>query len=170
MRRGNAANRHDFLSSPGVAAGDNPRPTRLGLHAVTPATEYILNTSLTLAGIVLLAWLLVYASRRWERAAPRGPLELLGTLRLEGKRAVYLVRVGERVVALGATEGAMIKVMELAPSEVADSAKPTEGFGALFGRLVQQPRAKSVAVPTTDASSPAASGGTGATSREYCTK
>lgn len=102
---------------------------------MTPATEYILNTSLTLAGIVVLAWLLVYASRRWERAAPRGPLELIGTLRLEGKRAVYLVRIGERVVALGAAEGGMSKVMELAPGEISGAALPAEGFGALFRRL-----------------------------------
>lgn len=102
---------------------------------MAPATEYILNTSLTLAGIVVLAWLVVYASRRWERAAPRGPLELIGTLRLEGKRAVYLVRIGERVVALGAAEGGMSKVLELSPGEISGSALPAEGFGALFRRL-----------------------------------
>jgi flagellar biogenesis protein FliO len=107
---------------------------------VTPATEYMLNTSLTLAGIMVLAWLLVYASRRWERAAPRGPLELLGTLRLEGKRAVYLVRVGERVVALGAAEGGMIKVMELPASEAGSAAQPAEGFAAVFRRLSARPR------------------------------
>lgn len=102
---------------------------------MAPATEYILNTSLTLAGIVLLAWLLVYASRRWERAAPRGPLELIGTLRLEGKRAVYLVRIGERVVALGAAEGGMSKVLELSPAELGGLAQPSEGFPGLFRRL-----------------------------------
>lgn len=106
---------------------------------MSPATEYMLNTSLTLAGILVLAWVLVYASRRWERAAPRGPLELLGTLRLESKRAVYLVRVGERVVALGATEGGMVKVMEVAPSEVAGAPRPVEGFSALLHRLERAP-------------------------------
>ena len=116
------------------------RPSRVGFDAVTPATEYMLNTSLTLAGIMVLAWLLVYASRRWERAAPRGPLELLATLRLEGKRAVYLVRIGERVVALGAAEGGMTKVMELGPSEVTPYARPAEGFGAVFRGLTTQPR------------------------------
>jgi hypothetical protein len=134
---------------------------------VTPATEYMLNTSLTLAGIMVLGWLVVYASRRWERAAPRGPLELLGTLRLEGKRSVYLVRVGERVVALGATEGGMIKVMEVAPSEVADSAK-AEGFGALLRRVTRQPgtnepQGATAPASTVLAADPLTSGGTGAT-------
>lgn len=84
---------------------------------MSPAAEYMLNTSLTLAGIVILGWLTVYVSRRWERTSPRGPLELLGSLRLEGKRSLYLVRIGERVVALGASEGGMLKVLELAPEE-----------------------------------------------------
>lgn len=98
----------------------------------------MLNTSLTLAGIVLLAWLLIYVSRRWERSAPRGPLELLGTLRLENRRAVYLVRVAERVVALGASEGGMIKVLELTDSEMNLKAAPPEGFGTLLRRLKGQ--------------------------------
>lgn len=116
---------------------------------MTPATEYMLNTSLTLAGIMLVAWLVVYATRRWERAAPRGPLELLGTLRLEGKRAVYLVRIGERVVALGATEGGMIKVMEVPASQTETApARSIDGFGALLNRLKQQPR---VNAPSHDA-------------------
>jgi flagellar biogenesis protein FliO len=102
---------------------------------VSPAAEYMLNTSLTLAGIVLLAWLLIYVSRRWERNAPRGPLELLGTLRLENRRAVYLVRVAERVVALGASEGGMIKVLELTDSEMNLKATPPEKFGTLLRRI-----------------------------------
>lgn len=150
-------------SSPG-ATDDNASPTQLGSKAVTPATEYMLNTSLTLAGILVLAWLLVYASRRWERAAPRGPLELLGTLRLEGKRAVYLVRVGERVVALGATEGGMVKVMEVAPSEVDGAPTPVAGFGTLLNRLKQQPPSNPPSGVTSNAGEAGSSGGTGVTS------
>jgi flagellar biogenesis protein FliO len=100
----------------------------------------MLNTSLTLAGIVILGWLTVYVSRRWERTSPRGPLELLGSLRLEGKRSLYLVRIGERVVALGASEGGMVKVLEMAPGEWdGDSAsragevgKPLSKFASLL--------------------------------------
>lgn len=124
----------------------------------------MLNTSLTLAGIMVLGWLLVYASRRWERAAPRGPLELLGTLRLEGKRAVYLVRVGERVVALGTSEAAMIKLMELSPSDVVGFSKSTEGFGSLLSRAKGEQR-RGAAGPLASPSS-ADAGGTGARAPE----
>lgn len=114
---------------------------------MAPATEYMLNTGLTLAVILLLAWLLVYAAKRWERTAPRGPLELLGTLRLEGRRAVYLVRIGERTVALGATEGGMIKVLELAEGELSPMAAPRGGFRSLVrgdksGAVAVSPRAQ----------------------------
>lgn len=108
---------------------------------MSPAAEYMLNTSLTLGGIVLLAWLLVYISRRWERATPRGPLELLGTLRLESKRSLYLVRIGERVVALGASEGGMIKVLELAHGDVDTTAAATQPFGDVLRRLRGLPNA-----------------------------
>ncbi len=124
---------------------------------MSPAAEYMLNTSLTLGGIVLLAWLLVYVSRRWERATPRGPLELLGTLRLESKRSLYLVRIGERVVALGASEGGMIKLLELAHGDVDTAAPAPEPFGNVLRRLRGLPNAADSDAAQRGAANPGAS-------------
>ena len=91
---------------------------------MSPITEYMMQSGLTLTGIVLLGWLLVYASRRWERTAPKGPMELLATLRLEGRRALYLVRIAERTVVLGASEGGMVTILELDPAELPPASLP----------------------------------------------
>jgi flagellar biogenesis protein FliO len=86
---------------------------------VSPLTEYMLQTALTLGGIAALGYLLVYTVRRADRGLPKGPLELLATLRLEQRRSLYLVRIAERTVVLGASEGGMVTVLELDKAELA---------------------------------------------------
>jgi flagellar biogenesis protein FliO len=108
---------------------------------VSPITEYMVQTGLTLGGIALLGYLLVYAARRSDRGLPKGPMELLATLRLEQRRALYLVRIAERTVVLGASEGGIVTVLELSPSELASvssqaSAKPSVRFGDILSRVL----------------------------------
>jgi flagellar biogenesis protein FliO len=57
--------------------------------------------------------LLLSALRRVGVGKSGGPLELLARLPLEGRRAVYLVRVGETVYVLAASEGALEKLGEM---------------------------------------------------------
>jgi flagellar biogenesis protein FliO len=80
---------------------------------VTPLSRYVVETVITLVAIVALSIVLLSALRRAGVGKANGPLELLARLPLEGRRAVYLVRVADTVYVLGASENAMQKLGEL---------------------------------------------------------
>lgn len=81
--------------------------------AVSPATSYLVQTLVTLVGVCALAALVLYGARRAGLGRPNGPLELLGKLPLDGRRAVYLVRVTDTTYVLGASEAGLVKLGEL---------------------------------------------------------
>ncbi len=75
-----------------------------------------------LTGVVGLAVLLLTLGRRFGVGRPSGPLELVGRLPLDNRRAVYLVRVGETVYVVGASENGLSKLGEL-PRDAAELPK-----------------------------------------------
>ena len=84
---------------------------------MTPLGRYIVQTLVTLAGVVALAVLVLYAARRLG-VGRAGPLALLGRLPLDGRRAVYLVKVGKKVFVLGAGDQALSKLGEFDETEI----------------------------------------------------
>jgi flagellar biogenesis protein FliO len=83
--------------------------------------------------------------RRIGIGRAQGPLELVGRLPLDARRAVYLVRVGKRVLILGASEGGLRKLGEAASGEIDLSAsRPPQSFGDVLKQL-RGDRARSVA-------------------------
>jgi flagellar biogenesis protein FliO len=66
------------------------------------------------------------ALRRVGVGKTGGPLELLARLPLEGRRAVYLVRAGETVYVLAASESALAKL-----GEMPRTALPSDGAALL---------------------------------------
>ena len=80
---------------------------------MTPLSRYVVETLIALVAVVALSIVLLSALRRAFVGKLGGPLELLGRLPLEGRRAVYLVRVGQTVYVLAASENALQKLGEL---------------------------------------------------------
>ena len=80
---------------------------------MTPLSRYVVETLVTLLAVVALSIVVLSALRRIGVGKLGGPLELLARLPLEGRRAVYLVRVGETVYVLAASENALAKLGEL---------------------------------------------------------
>ena len=80
---------------------------------MTPLSRYVVETLVTLFAVVALCVLLLAALRRAGVGKTGGPLELLARLPLEGRRAVYLVRAGETVYVLAASESALAKLGEM---------------------------------------------------------
>jgi hypothetical protein len=62
---------------------------------MSPVAAYIVESLVTLVGVVLLAVVVLYGGRRLGIGRSSGPLELVGRLPLDARRAVYLVRVGK---------------------------------------------------------------------------
>ena len=60
---------------------------------MSPLAHYVLETLVTLLAIVALSVLVLLGARRAGMGRSAGPLELVGRLPLDGRRAVYLVRV-----------------------------------------------------------------------------
>ncbi len=99
----------------------------------------MVQTLLILVGLGALAWIVVVARRpSLAKKAGRGQLGLVGRLPLEGRRAVYVVRVGERVLVLGGSEAGVTKLAEMPieefPSEL--SAPTGEAFSSVLGRVM----------------------------------
>jgi len=91
---------------------------------MTPVSRYVIETLVTLLAVVTLSVVLLSALRRIGVGKLGGPLELLARLPLEGRRAVYLVRAGETVYVLAATDTALAKLGELPRSALPQEATP----------------------------------------------
>jgi flagellar biogenesis protein FliO len=85
---------------------------------MTPLTHYVIETLVTLLAIVALAVLVLMGARRAGMGRAGGPLELVGRLPLDARRAVYLVRVGATIYVVGASEAGIAKLGEVAEASL----------------------------------------------------
>jgi flagellar biogenesis protein FliO len=87
---------------------------------VTRSIEgYLFESLLVLLVVVLLAVALLYAARRAGVGQAVGPVELLARLPLEARRSVYVVRIVDQVLILGASEAGLEKLGELSRDALA---------------------------------------------------
>jgi flagellar protein FliO/FliZ len=116
----------------------------------SPLGVYVAETIVALLAIVALAVLVLYGARRLGVGRPLGPLELLGRLPLEPRRTIYLVRVADRVLIIGASEAGLTRLGQL-PHSAALTADPvrslprfSEVLRAALGRSVraEEPKAQ----------------------------
>ena len=105
---------------------------------MTPFATYIVETLVTLLAVIALAVLVLVGARRLGLGRPLGPLELVGRLPLEGRRAIYLVRVAARVYVLGASEAGLEKLGELDSELVPPFAEAKGGFREVLARVLER--------------------------------
>jgi len=118
---------------------------------MTPLSRYVVETVITLVAVVALSIVLLSALRRVGVGKGVGPLELVARLPLEGRRAVYLVRVGETVYVLGASDNAIQKLGELPQGSLPREPSPEQQS---FAQVLR--RAVGLRVPAAQAPPPAA--------------
>ncbi len=117
-----------------------------GLHS------YVIETLVTLLAVVALALLVLAAARRLGIGRPAGPIELVGRLPLDGRRAVYLVRVGKRVFVLACSEAGLASLGEVDASIIPEpSNRGPSGFSEVLARALGR------ASPSQDATKPSKS-------------
>jgi len=104
---------------------------------MTPLSRYVVETLVTLLAVVALSVIVLSALRRVGVGKAGGPLELVARLPLDGRRAVYLVRAGETVYVLAASENALAKLGEV-PSALVPRAVELEprSFAEVLKRAV----------------------------------
>ncbi len=105
------------------------------VRAVTSAlSTYLLESALVLAAVLGLAGFVSFLARRAGVARGASSLELLARLPLEARRSVYVVRVLDQVLILGASETGLAKLGELPPGAVSEfrKAPAASSWGALL--------------------------------------
>jgi flagellar biogenesis protein FliO len=97
-------------------------------------STYLLESALVLAAVVGLAWFVSFLARRAGVVRGASSLELLARLPLEARRAVYVVRVLDQVLILGASETGLAKLGELPANAIAEfrKAPAAASWGALL--------------------------------------
>lgn len=103
-----------------------------------PYAGYLLETFVTLLAVCGLAFVVLFGARRLGVGRPRGPIQLVGQLPLDARRAIYLVQVGGQVLVIGASEAGISRLGEVAASEL-PPVDPTLGappFGDVLARVL----------------------------------
>jgi flagellar biogenesis protein FliO len=111
--------------------------------SVPSYTGYLIETLVTLLGVCALALVVLWGARRLGIGRPNGPIELFGHLPLDGRRAIYLIKVGERVFIVGVGEGGFAKLGELPADELpAGTQRKAPSFAEVLARsLARRPAA-----------------------------
>jgi flagellar protein FliO/FliZ len=85
---------------------------------VSALGAYVLQAAITVLVIAALAVALHFLVRRNGASGTLGPLELWGRLPLEPRKAIYLVKLGEQVLVLGASEAGLRLLTTLNASDL----------------------------------------------------
>lgn len=111
---------------------------------MSPEATYVLES---LATVTVFAGALYLATMGLRRigatGAEGGPLEILARKPLDARRAIYLVRVGRRVLVVGASDGGLTRLgstsLDSIRAELAQEAPRPKGFAAALGKVLARP-------------------------------
>ena len=100
--------------------------------------SYIVQTTITLLAVCAIAFVVLYGARRLGIGRPRGPVELVGLLPLDARRAIYLVKVAGQVIVVGASEAGFTKLGEIAADQLPPEEKvPAGTFSDVLARALR---------------------------------
>ncbi|MFK7984536.1 MAG: flagellar biosynthetic protein FliO [Sandaracinaceae bacterium] len=95
----------------------------------------LLQTLLALAAVCILAWVVLRWSAKRGLNLGTGRIKVLERTRLDGRRALYLVEVGDRVLLVGAGEGgAPALLAEFDPAELPPAPEGPSSVADLVAR------------------------------------
>jgi flagellar protein FliO/FliZ len=109
--------------------------------------SYIVETFVTLLAVCGLAFVLLYGARRFGMGRARGGIELVGQLPLEARRSIYLVKVGETVLVVGASEAGFTKLGEMPVSSLPPAEVEVRGGRGVFADVLARARKADRAAP-----------------------
>lgn len=106
----------------------------------SPIGDYLLESLSVLIVLVLLAAVVLYVARRSGLGRTSGSIELLARLPLEPRRSIYVVRVLDQILVLGASEAGLVKLGELPEGSASElrGAEPPAGFAAALDAVLRR--------------------------------
>src|ERR1700736_929483 len=108
--------------------------SRLRGQPIVPSySYYLIETLVTLFAVCVVAVLVLWGARRLGVGRSTGPIELHGHLPLDGRRSIYLVKVGAQVFIIGVGEGGFAKLGEVSAS---DLPAPSPAGGSPFADVL----------------------------------
>ena len=114
--------------------------------AVGPYSSYLVETFVTLVVVCGLAFVVLYGARRLGIGQPSGAARLVGRLPLDARRAVYLVKIGAKVLVVGASEAGLTKLGELDEADLPKEEPPkTTNFGDVLALAMGRKQKKAKA-------------------------
>ena len=81
-------------------------------------TAYLVETFFTLVVVCAIAFAVLWGAKRLGVGRASGSIRLVGQLPLDARRAIYLVKIGEQVIVVGASEGGLTKLGEMPAADV----------------------------------------------------
>jgi flagellar biogenesis protein FliO len=126
----------------------------------SPVGVYFVETIVALTAVLALCVLVLYGARRLGVGRPVGPIELLGRLPLEARRAIYLVRVVDQVLIIGSSEAGLRKLGELPRSalDAGDVARSVPRFAEVLSSALGRGKPASAPADGAEAVRPEAAG------------
>ncbi len=105
-------------------------------------------------GVVALAWAILYAGRRFGVPQMRGPMQLLGRLPLEPRRAICLVKIGDKLLVVGTSEAGVTKLAELDAAELPETTtERPKSFSVVLQQALGRPSPPVSSTTTSETSS-----------------
>ena len=99
-------------------------------------TSYLVETFFTLVVVCAIAFAVLWGAKRLGVGRASGSIRLVGQLPLDARRAIYLVKIGEQVIVVGASEGGLTKLGEMPAKDVPqDVEKPALKFADVLARV-----------------------------------
>jgi flagellar biogenesis protein FliO len=104
---------------------------------MSPVTAYVVESVVTMVAVALVAVLILWGARRAGLGRVTGPLELMGRMPLDARRAIYLVRVAQSVFVVGASEAGLTKLGELPARDLGPlpPEPPSLSFKAVLAKI-----------------------------------
>ena len=102
-----------------------------------PVTTYLIETTITLAVVSIIAIAVLAIARRLGSGKQQGPIRLVGRLPVDARRSVLLVQVANQVLILGASEAGITRLGDLPEgvlSTFSESA-PATSFSNVLARI-----------------------------------
>lgn len=100
--------------------------------------SYLVETVAMLGVVTAIAFATMLLAKRLGVGRAHGPIELVGQLPVDARRAFYLVKVGSKVFFVGVGEGAFAKLGELTADELPAAPPKGPAFAELFSKALSR--------------------------------